>query len=47
MVGADTIVTCKINDRALELEYLPSSKTIAFRIMDRNADDFIGTHSIS
>ena len=46
-VGADTIVTCKISDRALEVEYLPASKTIAFRIMDREADDLIGTYRIT
>lgn len=46
MVGADTIVTCKLNDRALEVEYLPTSKTIAFRIMERDADDLIDTYSV-
>jgi hypothetical protein len=46
MVGADTIVACKINHRALEVEYSPASKTIAFRIMDKEADDFIGRYSI-
>lgn len=46
-VGANSgaTVTC-YNRHALEVEYLSASKVIAFRIVNPQADDFIGTYRI-
>ena len=38
-------VVC-FNGRVLEVEYLSASKTIAFRIVVKDAEDFVGTYNI-
>jgi hypothetical protein len=39
-----TVICC--NRRALDVEYLPASKTIAFRIVNKESDDYIGAYNI-